>query len=75
MGHRQPWDPNRQMSQSYYTERQAAAHLGLSPNTLAKWRCQGAGPRFHRFGGAIRYARSDLDSFAARSLSTAGGAQ
>jgi len=62
------------MSQLYYTERQAASLLGLSPNTLAKWRWQCMGPRFHRFGGAIRYSRSNLDNFVARSLSTEGDA-
>lgn len=45
------------------TETQAAQHLGLSVATLRAWRHRGKGPRFVRFGRAVRYLRVDLDAF------------
>jgi len=42
----------------------AARVLGLKPCTLENWRVVGGGPRFRKFGKAVRYARSDLDAFA-----------
>jgi excisionase family DNA binding protein len=45
------------------TETQAADHLGLSIATLRAWRHRGRGPRFVRFGRAVRYLRADLDAF------------
>ena len=48
----------------YLTERDAAAVLGLSPHTLARWRWSGQGPRFAKFGKAVRYSRADLTKYA-----------
>jgi excisionase family DNA binding protein len=45
------------------TETQAAEQLGLSIATLRAWRHRGKGPRFVRFGRAVRYLRADLDAF------------
>ena len=44
-------------------EREAAYYLGLSVHTLQKWRIQGKGPSFLRFGRAILYQKIDLDNF------------
>lgn len=44
-------------------ETEAASLLGLSVKTLRAWRCHGRGPRFVKFGRAVRYLRSDLDEF------------
>ncbi len=42
----------------------AAACLGISHQTLEKWRSQNRGPRFCKIGGKIvRYRKSDLDAF------------
>jgi excisionase family DNA binding protein len=49
----------------YYKPRQAAEYLNTSTSTLAKRRLYGGGPKFSRIGRAIRYARSDLDTFMA----------
>ena len=41
---------------------EAAAYLGIQPNTLEVWRCKHKGPR---------YAKADLDEFfASRSIET-----
>ena len=45
------------------TESQVAERLGLSVATLHAWRHRATGPRFLRFGRAVRYLLSDLDEF------------
>jgi predicted DNA-binding transcriptional regulator AlpA len=45
------------------TETQVAEQLGLSVATLRAWRHRGRGPRFLRFGRAVRYLPADLDAF------------
>ena len=45
------------------TEREAAERLRLSVATLRAWRLKSQGPRFVRFGRAVRYLEPDLDRF------------
>lgn len=45
--------------------RAAALYLCLATATLAKWRTEGRGPTFRKFGGRVRYAVADLDAWAA----------
>lgn len=43
----------------------AALRLGLSAVTLARWRSQGTGPKWHRVGAKrVVYAPADLEAFA-----------
>lgn len=44
-------------------EIEAAERLGLSVATLRAWRHRGQGPRFVRFGRAVRYLVEDLGDF------------
>ena len=48
----------------YMNGREAAAFLGLSPRTLDRYRVNGEGPAFHKFGNRVRYARADLEAWA-----------
>ena len=48
----------------YMSGREAAAFLGLSPRTLDRYRVNGEGPAFHKFGNRVRYARADLEAWA-----------
>ncbi len=49
------------------TPRQAAELLGMSIQTLAKWRClRSDGPVFCRVGSAIRYPSDLLTDFVSR---------
>ena len=59
----------------YMSTREAAALLGLSPRTLDRYRVNGEGPPFHRFGNRVRYLRTDVEAWAAerRMTSTSGG--
>jgi len=51
--------------------REAAAYLGLKPNTLEIWRLRSRGPRYVRLGSRIGYDPDDLDDFvAANSINT-----
>ncbi len=49
------------------TPKQAAEFLGVSVDTLARWRVLGVGPAFVKFSRAkqalVRYRREDLDGF------------
>ena len=48
---------------NYLNTRQAADYLGLAAKTLARYRIEGSGPVFHRFGTCVRYLRTDLDAW------------
>ncbi len=61
----EPARPARGGERGYVDTREAAARLGLSPATLARWRIAGEGPWFHRFGGCVRYRRDHLEAWAA----------
>ena len=59
------------------TTRQTAAQVGLSPRTLERFRVTGQGPRFHKLGRRVRYARKDIEDWlkgcVRRSTSDDGG--
>jgi len=45
------------------TEHEVAMRLGLSVATLRAWRLKRKGPRFIRFGRAVRYLEADIERF------------
>lgn len=45
------------------TEAEAAARLLTCPRTLARWRCEGKGPRFVKIGRRVAYRESDLIAY------------
>lgn len=47
----------------YLTEQQVSERLNVKLATLRKWRLKGGGPRFRKFGSAVRYALVDLETF------------
>jgi hypothetical protein len=50
---------------------EAAAYLGIQPNTLEVWRCKHKGPRYAKLGTRVLYDKADLDEFfASRSIET-----
>ncbi len=44
-------------------EQEVAEWLGLSIATLRAWRRRGQGPRFVKFGRAVRYMVGDVEQF------------
>ncbi len=51
-------------AKEYMTCAQAAQLLSLSPRTLEKFRVQGNGPVFRKFGRRVIYSRKDLEYWA-----------
>ncbi|CAA7613492.1 AlpA family transcriptional regulator [Magnetospirillum sp. UT-4] len=47
------------------SRKDAAAYLGLKPQTLTKMAAAGKGPRRVRLGGKVYYYKADLDAFIA----------
>lgn len=46
--------------QNFYRTKKAAEILGLSHRTLERWRFEGQGPVFRKFGKLVVYAETDL---------------
>ena len=51
--------------QQFISTREAAALLGLSPSTLARYRITGEGPWYCKLGGCVRYRENDVEAWAA----------
>ena len=51
------------MEKDFLNTRQAAELIGLKANTLEIWRIRGGGPRYIKFGRAVRYRQSDLETY------------
>jgi predicted DNA-binding transcriptional regulator AlpA len=45
------------------TEYEVAERLGLSAATLRAWRLKRRGPRYVRFGRAVRYLATDIERY------------
>lgn len=50
-------------SKRFLNESEVAAYAGLAVRTLQGWRVRGAGPRFKKLGGAVRYDRRDVEQW------------
>ena len=59
------WEAGMDDDAIYMGTRELAAFLGLSPRTLDRYRVSGEGPKFHKFGNRVRYARADVEAWAA----------
>jgi excisionase family DNA binding protein len=57
------------------TEQEVARRLGLSVATLRAWRLRRRGPRYVRFGRAVRYLASDIERFVRASAVDHGSAR
>jgi hypothetical protein len=52
----------------YYSNREAADFLRLSPRTLEKYRVIGGGPPFRKFGSRVFYTLADLEVWAGQRI-------
>jgi hypothetical protein len=57
-----------------YSPAETATYLGVTTQTLAKWRCAGRGPSYMKIGRAISYRGRDILAFEARCLVRVGEA-
>lgn len=44
----------------YITEKELSEWINVPVKTLQRWRWQGGGPPYAKFGGNVRYATSDI---------------
>ena len=51
-------------------EHELAARLSISVLTIRGWRRTGKGPRFRKYGAAVRYAVADVEAFEAAASRT-----
>ena len=56
------------------TRKQAAIQLGIQPQTLAAWSCQGTGPPYIKHGRFVRYRVHDLEKWLESQLVQPNGA-
>ena len=59
------WEAGMDDDAIYMGTRELAVFLGLSSRTLDRYRVSGGGPKFHKFGNRVRYARADVEAWAA----------
>ncbi len=59
-----PKRPKRRDPQTYLTTAETARLLRVSEVTLARWRIEGQGPAFNKFGKRVLYARDDVLTWA-----------
>ena len=59
------YSPTRGAPRRLFDPQEASDYLRMARQTLARWRCQGLGPRFVRIGGRIFYDVADLNAFIA----------
>lgn len=63
------------METDWLTPLEVAARLRVHPGTLANWRYMGLGPTYSKLSRSanarVRYRRSDVDEYMARSQSRA----
>jgi predicted DNA-binding transcriptional regulator AlpA len=57
---------------SFMDEKRLAELLAVSLAALRRWRYTGVGPKFSKFGSAVRYSLSDVEQWIA-SRPTGGG--
>lgn len=59
-----------------WSPQQAADATGVARQTLAKWRCDGHGPKYVKVGRSIRYRPADVHQWLAEQVvdPTTGGA-
>lgn len=50
------------------SQKEAADRLGITHETLRKWRRFGRGPKFLRLGTCIRYRAEDIEAFIAANV-------
>ena len=56
------------MDKGYISEIELAAYWGISPKTIQRWRTEGRGPDYVKFGKCVRYSLNDAAIYEANHL-------
>lgn len=56
-------DESNRDRKTFLNAKEAADYLGLKPNTLAKMRVYGNGPKFRKHGFRVLYSIDDLNAW------------
>lgn len=52
------------VARKYLRPDELADRWSVAPKTLAKWRCEGTGPKFIKLsGGLVRYPMTEIEEF------------
>lgn len=51
------------MSKVFFTEIEVSRKTKISLATLRRWRLEGRGPRYRKFGSLVRYGEDELDDW------------
>lgn len=51
------------MSEVFFTEIEVSRKTKISLATLRRWRLEGRGPRYRKFGSLVRYGEDELDDW------------
>jgi len=51
------------MAESWMTEKEVAKLLNVSLACLRRWRLEGRGPKFRKFGSLVRYRGEDVEAW------------
>lgn len=54
------------MSPTYLNQYELANRFRISPRTLERWRWKKTGPNYHKLGGKIAYALTDVEAYERR---------
>ena len=47
----------------HFTRKEAAAYLGVTTHSFARWASEKSGPAYYKLGGKTWYRQCDLDEF------------
>lgn len=59
------------MTSIYINSYQLGQRWSVAPQTLARWRSEGRGPKFFKVGGKILYRIVDVEAFEAENIRSA----
>lgn len=63
-------NPSEHVDEVFNDTKGASRFLNIPERTLERWRYEGCGPRFAKFGKSVRYPLSELKKFVTSQLRT-----
>lgn len=57
----------------FLTDKQVSQRIGIPVATLRRWRLNGTGPRYNKFGRSVRYNASEVVDYIERTVAAYWG--